>query len=58
MTDLSGVGSMMNGDVSGTNLFVGDGYCNSDFDDRSKILMTEIGHQYVNCQFQIDISLI
>merc|ERR1712045_713222 len=47
MTDLSGVGSMMNGDVSGTNLFVGDGffddgYCASDVGDRSKILMTEI----------------
>ena len=47
MTDLSGVGSMMNGDVSGTNLFVGDGYCDSDVGDMSKILMTEIGHQYL-----------
>ena len=47
MTDLSGVGSMMNGDVSGTNLFVGDGYSNIDVDDRSKILMTEIGHPYL-----------
>ena len=47
MTDLSGVGSMMNGDVSGTNLFVGDGYFDSDVGDKSKILMTEIGHQYL-----------
>ena len=32
MTDLSGVGSMMNGDVSGTNLFVGDGFVGYKFD--------------------------
>jgi len=34
MTDLSGVGSMMNGDVSGTNLFiVDDRYYDTDIVD-------------------------
>ena len=42
MTDLSGVGSMMNGDVSGTNLFDVDGrYCDTDVGDSLKLLTLE-----------------
>ena len=42
MTDLSGVGSMMNGDVSGTNLFdVDDRYCDTDVGDSLTLSMTE-----------------
>ena len=42
MTDLSGVGSMMNGDVSGMNLFdVDDRYYDTDFGDSLKMLTPE-----------------
>ena len=63
MTDLSGVGSMMNGDVSGMNLFdVDDRYCDTDVGDSLKMLTSESqcdrkimltlcqfskGHQYI-----------